>query len=93
MTFLGYQKVDWAQAQKAMADINFLNKLRTFDKENIPAPILNRAKAIMADKKEFNVEKITNSSKAAGGMAKWCVALARYSDAIKIVRPKEEKVA
>jgi hypothetical protein len=25
-------------------------------------------------------------------MAKWCVALARYADAIKIVRPKEEKV-
>lgn len=76
-----------------MADINFLNKLRAYDKENIAAPILVRAKAIMADKKEFNVEKITNSSKAAGGMAKWCVALVRYSDAIKIVRPKEEKVA
>lgn len=92
LTYLGYQKVDWGQAQKAMADINFLNKLRTYDKENITVPILNKAKAIMSDKKEFNIEKITKSSQAAGGMAKWCVALARYADAIKIVRPKEEKV-
>jgi|688.fasta_scaffold1944669_1 hypothetical protein len=45
-----------------MADINFLNKLRTYDKENITVPILNKAKAIMSDKKEFNIEKITKSS-------------------------------
>ena len=33
------------------------------------------------------------SSKAAGGMAKWCVALHKYAETLKLVRPKEMKVA
>ena len=67
--------------------------MKNFDKENIPAPIMTKVKTIVNNKQEFNVDKIMNSSKAAGGMAKWCVALVKYSDAIKIVRPKEEQVA
>jgi len=47
----------------------------------------------LADKKEFNVENIMRSSKAAGGMAKWCVALHKYAETLKVVRPKEMKVA
>jgi hypothetical protein len=52
-----------------------------------------KVKAIVSDKKEFNVDKITNSSKAAGGMAKWCVAVHKYAETLKIVRPKEQRVA
>lgn len=76
-----------------MADINFLQKLKTFDKENIPNPLMLKVKAIVNNKEQFNLERIMNSSKAAGGMAKWCIALVKYSDAIKIVRPKEQLVA
>lgn len=76
-----------------MTDINFLQKLKNYDKENIPAPILQKVKAIVSDKKEFNVDNIMRSSKAAGGMAKWCLALHRYAEILKVVRPKELKVA
>ncbi len=93
LTYLGYSKVDWASAQKAMTDINFLQKLKHYDKENIPAPILQKVKLIVSDKKEFNVENIMRSSKAAGGMAKWCLALHKYAETLKVVRPKEIKVA
>jgi hypothetical protein len=48
---------------------------------------------ILADKNEFNVEKIMNSSKAAGGMARWCISVFKYAETLKIVRPKEQKVA
>jgi hypothetical protein len=52
-----------------------------------------KVKAILSDKREFNIDKIMNSSKAAGGMAKWCIAIHKYSETLKIVRPKEQKVA
>jgi dynein heavy chain len=70
-----------------------LQRLRNYDKENIPAPILQKVKVILSDKKEFNVDKIMNSSKAAGGMAKWCVAIHKYAEALKVIKPKEAKVA
>ena len=38
-----------------MADMQFLQKLKTYDKENIPPPILNKVKHILSDKKEFNL--------------------------------------
>ena len=67
--------------------------MKTYDKENIPQPIIAKVRLIVSDKKEFNVDKITNSSKAAGGMAKWCAAVYKYSETLKVVRPKEQKVA
>lgn len=93
LTYLGYVKVDWASAQKAMTDINFLQKIKHYDKENIPAPILKKVNLIVSDKKEFNIEAIMRSSKAAGGMAKWCLALQKYAEVLKVVRPKELKAA
>jgi len=73
--------------------MQFLLKLKTYDKENIPPPILTKVKVILADKNEFNVEKIMNSSKAAGGMARWCTSVFKYAETLKIVRPKEQRVA
>jgi len=50
-----------------------------------------KVKTIISDKKEFNIDKIMNSSKAAGGMAKWCMAIHKYAETLKIVRPKGVK--
>lgn len=50
---------------------------------------MTKVKNIITDKKEWNTEKITNSSKAAGGLAKWCVAVHKYAETLNIVRPKE----
>ena len=73
-----------------MADIKFLEKLKTYDRENIPPQIMDKVKKIVT-KKEFDPDKIFVKSQAAGGLAKWCSALNSYYDALKIVRPKEAK--
>ena len=94
LIYLGYTKIDWATSQKAMADINFLQKLKNYDKENIPQPILTRVKDIFSDKNlKWDQAKITNTSKSAGGLAKWCSAIYKYAETLKVVRPKEQKVA
>lgn len=46
----------------------------------------------MTDKTIFNLEKITQSNRAAGGLARWCVALYRYAETLKIVQPIEANV-
>jgi len=44
-------------------------------------------KPILSDVKNFDVDQIKNSSKAAGDMAKWCKAIYLYDEAIKKVNP------
>jgi len=39
--------------------------------------------------KIFNLANISSASKCAGGLAKWCQALYKYAQALKVVRPKE----
>lgn len=92
LLYLGEKKPDWPKAQKKMTDMKFLENLKTYDKDNIPQDILKSVGKMVLDKQNFNQERITQSSRAAGGLAKWCIALYKYSEALKTVRPKQAKV-
>lgn len=72
-----------------MADIKFLNNLKSYDKDNIPDSLLNKVKPIV-NHPDFDPALITNKNKAAGGMAKWCKALCTYTLALKVIKPKEK---
>jgi dynein heavy chain len=75
-----------------MADIGFLGRIKNYDKKNIDPKIIEKVKKIVTDKSTFNVDIITKSNKAAGGLAKWCAALYRYAETLKIVQPIEANV-
>ncbi len=90
LTYLGSNKLDWATAQKALADMKFLEKLRSYDRDNIPDSILNKIR-VLTRKPEFNIEKMTKASKAAGGLSRWCKALHEYAEALLVVRPLLER--
>ena len=94
LLYLGYKKPDWPMAQKAMTDIKFLDKLKKYEKDNIPQPILDAVNKLGVNNPEvFNTARIAASDRAAGGLAKWCQALYRYAEALKVVKPKKAKVA
>lgn len=40
---------------------------------------------------EFDPAKVITKNKAAGGMAKWCKSVREYAEALKVVRPKEQR--
>ena len=40
LVYLGYKSCDWKTAQKALADMKFLERLRNYDRDNIPEKIL-----------------------------------------------------
>lgn len=92
LTYLGYSKPDWPTAQKTMADIGFLGRIKNYDKQNIDPKIIEKVKKIVTDKATFNVDVIMKSNRAAGGLAKWCAALYRYAETLKIVQPIEANV-
>ena len=70
--------------------MDFLNRVKHFDKDNISEKILTRVRKLVNDRKNFKVEDIMKSSKAAGGLAKWCRAMFVYAETLKIVKPKQE---
>ena len=45
----------------------------------------------MLQSDQFNPTEMAQKSKVAGGLAKWCKATAEFSDAWKIVKPREMK--
>lgn len=55
---LGAKNTDWATAKSLMQDLNsFINQLKTYDKDNIPADRIRKLKKVL-DKPDFNVEQI-----------------------------------
>jgi len=90
LLYLGYKQFDWAFTQKVLADMKFLDKLKTYEKESIPESTLHKVRALTR-KEDFNLEKMTRASKAAGGLAKWCVSIRDYAEALIIVRPLQAK--
>lgn len=78
LTYLKSPKVDWPTAQKAMADIKFLDRLRHYEKDQITPQLLQKVKQITSHP-DFSPEVMLRASKAAGGLAKWCRAIELYA--------------
>ena len=54
--------------------MKFLDRLKNYDKENIPDKILDKIK-VQTNNPEFDVSRMIRASKAAGGLAKWCKSM------------------
>jgi len=90
LIYLGYAKQDWPVAQKSLADMKFLDRLRNYEKDSIPEVLQTKIKNL-TEKPEFNIEVMTRASKAAGGLAKWCYAIRIYAETQIVVKPLLEK--
>ena len=86
LSYLGVNKSDWSTAQKVLADMRFLDKLRNYDKDNISEKVLTNIKN-HTNNPDFDLARMTRASKAAGGLAKWCVSLRQYAEQCKVVKP------
>ena len=83
-------KFDWPKTQKVLAQMNFLDQLKQYNKDEIAPKILQRVRTLTS-KAEFDIPAMTKSSKAAGGLANWCISLRKYSDALTEIKPLREK--
>jgi dynein heavy chain len=90
----GRTKVDdyWEPAKKSVwGDTKLIDKMFNFDKDNIPAEIIEKLKTL-EDDPSFEPEAIKKASVAAFGICKWVRAMIVYDGVAKVVKPKTEQL-
>lgn len=87
------KKENWDSAKKEMGSPNdFINALRTYDKDNVKENLLKKLKKYTQDKK-FDPVSIAKKSKAAESLCLWARAIDNYSEVMKIIKPKQASLA
>lgn len=74
----------WGPAQQMLADTGFLQSLKDFDKDNIPAAIIDRIRPYL-QRDEFNPDVVKKASKAAYGLCCWIRAMESYDKVAKVL--------
>ncbi|KER18577.1 hypothetical protein T265_12226 [Opisthorchis viverrini] len=73
--------------------MKFLENLKAFDKDNIPASIMKVIRERYIPNPDFKPERVAVASTACEGLCKWVIAIDRYDAVAKIVAPKKEALA
>ncbi|KAJ8609535.1 hypothetical protein CTAYLR_006023, partial [Chrysophaeum taylorii] len=85
------RKPDWDEAKKVLGDSDFLNKLKTYDKDNIKDSVIKKIQKYITDQ-NMQVDVVTKVSQAAKGLCMWIHAMNVYHKVAKEVAPKRERV-
>lgn len=88
MILFGLQPT-WAQAKTKMNDVNFLQQIKTFDKDSIRDKTIKELKKYTT-KPQFNSDIVRKVSSAAGALCSWVLAMDVYSGVFRVVLPKKE---
>eukprot|EP00741_Cyanophora_paradoxa_P002212 tig00000555_g2144.t1 len=83
----------WDPAKKMLTDPDFLKSLKAYDKDNIPAPIIQKIRQTYIPNPEFMPDRVKQASSAAEGLCRWVRALESYDRVAKVVAPKREAAA
>ena len=67
-----------------LGDIRFLDSLKEFDKDNIPANVMRKIRERYIANAEFNPEIIHHVSSACEGLCKWVRAIEMYDQVAKV---------
>jgi len=81
-------KPDWDTAKKVMSDTAFLQKLKDYDKDNIPPATMKKIIKYYDDE-EFVPEVVQKVSSAAKSLCMWVRAMKVYDEVAKVVEPKK----
>lgn len=84
-------KADWATSKTLLGDSAFLNKLVSYDKDNIPEQRIKRVKPYI-DNPKFVPEEVAKVSKACRSLCQWVRAIDVYAKVFKEVEPKKAKL-
>lgn len=82
----------WGPSVKMLADLKFLENLKSYNKDSIPVPIMKRIRDRYMPDREFQPDRIKSVSTACEGLCKWVRAMEVYDRVIKIVAPKKARL-
>ena len=80
LLLFGYpkKKQNWDEAKVLMTDSNFLNRCKTYDKDNIGEAMINSLKVFIEDE-EFDPDYVRGKSSAAASLCMWVRAMDVYA--------------
>lgn len=82
----------WGPSKRILGDMNFLQTLKEFDKDNIKPEIMVKIRKDYLPHKDFKPHVVAKASSAAEGLCKWIIAMDMYDKVAKEVAPKKEKL-
>lgn len=82
----------WGPSKKLLGDLKFLDGLKAYDKDNIPAPYIKKIRDKFIGNPDFQPSVIKNVSSACEGLCKWVRAMEVYERVAKVVAPKKERL-
>ncbi|CAH3114243.1 unnamed protein product [Pocillopora meandrina] len=82
----------WAASKKVLGDLKFLESLKLFDKENIPAATIRKIRDKYVTNPDFHPSLIKNVSSACEGLCSWVRAIEVYDRVAKLVAPKRKRL-
>ncbi|XP_063446016.1 dynein axonemal heavy chain 3-like isoform X5 [Mytilus trossulus] len=83
----------WGPSQKLLADFKFLDRLKSYDKDNIAPAIIKKIREKYITNPDFDPILIKNASTACEGLCRWVKAMDIYDKVAKVVAPKKLKLA
>ena len=75
-----------------MMEMNFLDRLKNYDKNNIPDNILKKLRTYTT-KQDFDPAIVGPKNSASKSLCMWCKAIDNYSKVVKEVEPKKRKLS
>lgn len=85
------EATDWTSVQHVIGRMDFIDRLKNYNKNDIPKSILRKLKHYLT-KAEYEPELIGTKSQASKSLCTWCIAMNQYSEAFEVVKPKKERV-
>ncbi|XP_060776842.1 dynein axonemal heavy chain 3 [Neoarius graeffei] len=82
----------WGPSKKLLGDMKFLESLKAFDKDNIPAANIKKIREKFISNPDFQPALIKSVSSACEGLCKWVRAMEVYERVAKVVAPKKERL-
>ncbi|EFN74153.1 Dynein heavy chain 7, axonemal [Camponotus floridanus] len=82
----------WGPSKRILGDMNFLQNLKDYDKDNIAPTVMQVIKKTYMTDSSFTPHIVAKASSAAEGLCKWVRAMVSYDEVAKVVAPKKKKL-
>eukprot|EP00981_Chlorochromonas_danica_P000077 scaffold30_cov166-Ochromonas_danica.AAC.10 len=82
-------KPDWSEAKRLLSQMDFMDTLKAYDKDNIPPRIIKKVEKYYKDPR-FLPEEIKKQSSAAMCLCMWARAMVVYDRVAKAIEPKKQ---
>ena len=90
--YLG-EKIDWSSIKIVMMELNFLERLKNYDRNHIPDSTLKKLRNNYFNRSDFDPVVVGQKNLASKSLCMWCIAMDNYAKVAKEVEPLKKRLA